>query len=245
MSVYRPKYKDPKTGKLVEAEFWWYRFYFAGKRVRESTKTHLKTLAKGAEKQRRAEMEKAFVGAPVERREGRVNSVAEIVKAYSLRYALDHRGRQQSILFSKGRLAHVTRLLGAKMVPDLTEDAIRGYIATRIGEGAGGRTVNMEIGELSRAIGMKWSALWPKVRKQEERSDAGKALSPDEEARLLEACDKTKRSKVAATIVRVALLTGCGAGRLRALHGARWTWTGACSPLAAQKQNPRRVGRFR
>lgn len=217
MSVYRPKYKDPKTGKLVEAEFWWYSFYFAGKRVRESTKTHLKTLAKGAEKQRRAEMEKAFVGAPVERREGRVNSVADIVKAYSLRYALDHRGRPQSILFSKGRLAHVTRLLGAKMVPDLTEDAIRGYIATRIGEGAGGRTVNMEVGELSRAIGMKWSALWPKVRKQEERSDAGKALSPDEEARLLEACDKTKRSKVAATIVRVALLTGMRSGEITGL----------------------------
>ena len=56
---------------------------------------------------------------------------------------------------------------------------------TRVGEGASGRTVNMELGELSRAMGQKWSVLWPKVRKMEERKDVGRALSPEEEARLL------------------------------------------------------------
>jgi hypothetical protein len=45
MSVYRPKYKDQKTGKLVQSEVWWYGFFFAGKRVRESAKTTRKTIA--------------------------------------------------------------------------------------------------------------------------------------------------------------------------------------------------------
>ncbi len=95
--------------------------------------------------------------------------MADLVKAYLERYELDHRGRQKSILFAKGRLANVTRLLGNLRLPDLTEDAVRQFIKTRIAEKVSGRTINMEVGELSRAIGKQWSFLWPKVRKQEER----------------------------------------------------------------------------
>jgi hypothetical protein len=45
MAVYRPKYRDPKTGKPVESSIWWCHFRFAGKRYRESTMTTRKTLA--------------------------------------------------------------------------------------------------------------------------------------------------------------------------------------------------------
>src|SRR5690242_2029721 len=130
---------------------WWYEFIFAGRRIRESAKTSRKTIAIEAERNRRLELEKTLAGIPAEKRENRINSVGAVIKAYGTRYELDHRGRQQSILFSKGRLAHVKRLLGAELLPDLTEDAIRNYIKTRIIEGASGRTINMEVGELSRA----------------------------------------------------------------------------------------------
>jgi hypothetical protein len=69
----------------------------------------------------------------------------------------------------------MTRLLGTTLLSDLTDKAIHQYIKTRLGEGAGGRAINMELGELSRAIGQKWSVIWPKVRKLEERKDVGKA----------------------------------------------------------------------
>ena len=219
MAIYRPKYKDPKTGQLVESETWWYDFSLAGRRVRESSKTHLLTLARAAEHNRRRELERAFVGAPMQNRERRVNSVTEILESYMAGYKLDHRGREQSILFSKGRLAHVKRLLGASLLPDMTEDAIRGYIKTRIEEGASGRTVNMELGELSRAVGQKWSVLWPKVRKQEERKDVGKALSPEEEKRLLDAAGSKKRWEHAAVVIRALLLTGMRSGEVT---GATW-----------------------
>ena len=198
---------------------WWYEFIFAGRRVRESAKTSRKTVAVEAERQRRLELEKTLAGIPAEKRENRINSIATIIKAYSARYELDHRGRQQSVLFSRGRLAHVKRLLGVALLPDLTEDAIRVYIKTRLAEKASGRTVNMEVGELSRAIGKPWSVLWPKVRKQEERKDVGKALSREEEKRLLEAAGRKQRWQLAATIIQGLLLTGMRSGELT---GATW-----------------------
>src|SRR5262245_41798102 len=58
MAVYRPKYKDPKTGQLKEQTVWWCEFQFAGKRYRESTKTTRKTLAAQYEQRRHLELER-------------------------------------------------------------------------------------------------------------------------------------------------------------------------------------------
>ncbi len=39
---------------------WWYKFYFAGRLICESSKSTSKTVAKGAEQQRRRELETGF-----------------------------------------------------------------------------------------------------------------------------------------------------------------------------------------
>jgi integrase len=217
MAVYKPKYRDPKTGELVEAGIWWYEFSLAGKRIRESAQTSKKTIAREAEKDRRRELEKTLAGMPIEKRQNRINSVADLVKTYLERYEQDHRARPNSIIFAKGRLAHVTRLLGNSRLPDLTEDAVRRYIKTRIGEEVSGRTINMELGELSRAIGKPWSILWPKVRKMEERQDIGQALSPEQERHLLDTAASSKRWRMGATIIRGLLLTGMRSGEFTSL----------------------------
>ena len=108
-------------------------------------------------------------------------------------------------------------------MPDLTEPRIRDYITKRLAEDASGRTVNMELGELSRAIGQKWSALWPKVRKLEENHDAGQALSPEQETRLLTAAagaDSPTRNPVLYPFVCIALSTGMRCGEI---SGLRWS----------------------
>jgi integrase len=144
--------------------------------------------------------------------------VSDVVGPYLAAYELDHRGREQSILSARNRLAQVKRLLGNSILSDLTEDAIRGYMGTRLAEGVSGRTVNMEVGELSRAIGKPWSTLWPNVRKQEERKDVGVALSPEEEQRLLEASSNAnRRSSMAPVILRLALFTGMRIGEVTSL----------------------------
>jgi integrase len=195
---------------------WWYSFIFAGKRVQESAKTSRKTIAAEAEKNRRLELERTLAGIPVEKKTNRISSVADVVGVYRGRYEIDHRERPQSVLFSRGRLAHITRLLGNALLPDVTQDVVRGYIKTRLEDGASGRTINMELGELSRAIGKPWSILWPKVRKQEERKNVGKALSAEQEARLTEAGVRS-RSQIINAFVRVALLTGMRSGENRTL----------------------------
>ena len=41
-------------------KYWWYEFIFAGRRVRESSKSPSKTVAKVAEQQRKRELEEGF-----------------------------------------------------------------------------------------------------------------------------------------------------------------------------------------
>lgn len=211
MSVYRRKYKDPKTGELLEAAVWWYEFIYAGHRIRESAQTTRKTLAVEAEKKRRLELERAMTGAPVAKRGDRIRTMADFLKAYVESYGITH--RPASVAFVKSSTKNVERLLGNVILPDLTEDKIRQYMKTRKAEGASGRSINAELGELSRAIGRPWSYLWPRVRKLEERHDVGKALSPEQETSLLAAADKSRSPNVR-TMVRVSLLTGLRAGEL-------------------------------
>jgi len=70
-------------------EVWWYKFYFAGRLIRESTKSTSKTVAKDAEKQRRRELEAGFNNI-TETREQRIRSLREVIDecldGYRLRY---------------------------------------------------------------------------------------------------------------------------------------------------------------
>lgn len=61
--------------------------------------------------------------------------------------------------------------------------------------------------------------MWPKVKKLEERKDVGRALSPEEEARLLGAASEVHRSSLIGLFIRVALLTGMRSGEIL---GLRW-----------------------
>lgn len=192
MSVYRP------TRKREASKYYVCEFIIHGKRIQESTGTTSKTVAKEYEKRRRAELERAATGMPTEQKASRIRTVAEVVKPYLEGYELNHRAK--SILFSRVRLDHVCRLLGTVLLSDLTEDRIRGYIRHRQGEKISGRTINMEVGELSRAIGHPWSVLWPKVRKLEERKNVGRALSSVDQHALLDGL-KDRRTPHLATLV--------------------------------------------
>lgn len=218
MAVYRPKYRDPKTGKLVESTIWWCEFTFAGKRHRASTKESRKTLAAEFEKNERLRIERAFAGLPTEQPKQRIQTVSQALKAYRKGYETGH--REKSVSWVKERTAHVERLLGGAVLPDLTEVRIREYIQARRAEGAGNRTVNMELLCLSRAIGRTWRDLWRNVPKLEEPEDVGCALSPEEESAILEAA-AANRSPFIGRFIRIALASAMRAGEIRTLQAGR------------------------
>jgi integrase len=208
MSVYRPR-RNGKTSKNYVCEF-----VLHGTRIQESCKTTSKTVAKEYEKRRRAELERAFVGLPSTDKASRLAQVSELCRSYLSGYRLNH--RLKSIRFAEGRLKHVDRLLGSFMLCDLTEDQIREYIRSRQREKVSGRTINMELGELSRVVGRTWRELWPKIKKLEERRDIGKALSITEQRALLTSLTYSP-SQILRTLVPILLLTGMRSGEAMSL----------------------------
>lgn len=217
MAVYRPKYRDPKTEKLKQQAVWWYEFTFAGKRIRDSAKTTRKTIAVEAEKQRRLELERSLAGMPAEKPQNRIRTVAEVLGEYRKAYPVNH--RDKSVAIVKERSAHLDRLLGAVLLPDLSPERITGYMAHRLEEQASNRTINMEVDCLARAMGHQWRELWAKVRRLEENHDVGQALEAEQEAALLKAA-AANRSKMIYPFLMTLDWTG-----IRSDEGRRLRWS--------------------
>jgi hypothetical protein len=89
-------------------ETWWYKFYFAGRLIRESSKSTSKTVARDAEKQRRRELESGFHNL-TQAREQRIRSMKEIIDEYLEGYRLRYRAPR----FAEYALGHVSRLVGS------------------------------------------------------------------------------------------------------------------------------------
>jgi len=131
MAVFRPKFTDPNTGERRISGVWWYKFYFAGRPIRESAKTESKTLAKQAEQKRRRELEEGFNGI-VDRRDERIRTVKELADAY----LEDYRLRSKAVPFAEYALGHVARLVGDQMAVEVTEKTIKEFRTARLKEGA-------------------------------------------------------------------------------------------------------------
>jgi integrase len=218
MAIYQPKYKDPKTGEPVKSAVWWMDFTYCGKRIRESTGCTKKTLAVDAVKRRKTELERAIAGLPFEGKETRIRTVGQVCQTYKERYADGN--KKKSFEWVSSLMKHVLRHLEAVMIPDLNEDRVRAYVRARLAEGAGNRSINIEVGILARSIGRKRSELWPSVKPLRERNDVGKALAPEEEQRLLEASLKAE-SPLIGPFIRIALTTGMRSGEILGLTWGR------------------------
>lgn len=223
MAVFRPTFTDPKTGEKKQSAIWWYDFTIAGRRIRESAKTARKTLAIEAEKRRRQELERAAAGLPVtgSAPADRIADVGTILTDYLARCEVLSRGQQRSTrtaALARERSRHLMRLLGGRLRAELTETVIVEYMRRRQEEGAGPRTINMEVEILSRALGQPWKALWPRLARLKEPRDVGRALTLEEQKRLLAAAEASRSPYIRLVIV-MALHTGMRADEIRSL---RW-----------------------
>jgi integrase len=206
MAVYRPT-RDSKV--------WWYDFIFQGQRVRESAKTRSKTLAKDAERVRRREIEESYNG--IKRRDrAKLFSVAahEWLALKSLTLA------KSSQRIEGDNLKHLRPHFEKRLVTDIQAKDVSRYQHARLAEKDSPKTVNLEVGTL-RAILRRhrvWVDIQLDVRMLPTLDDVGRAINPEEEIALLDACLKS-RCRCLYVVVMLALNTGMRYSEIRLL---RW-----------------------
>jgi integrase len=204
MAVFR--YKGSKV--------WTMDFIFHGQRIRETTGTRSKTLALKIEDKRRRALEEGSAGikkaaAP------RLLSVAADEWLEMKKATLAPR----SVKIENANLAHVLPELGRKLVCDIEARDIARYQQKRLNERPSPKTVNLEIGTL-RAILKRtghWARIQPEVNMLTTRDDIGRAITPEEEAALLEGCAQS-RSRSLIPFVTLAIETGARYGTIRTLQ---------------------------
>ena len=115
---------------------WWYKFYFAGQFIRESSKSSSKTVAKEAENQRRRELEQGFHNLR-EKRENRIRQLQDVAEEYLADYKLRFRG----VTFAEYAIGHVVRHLGERLLIDIDEPAVLAYQTARLKEQASPKSI--------------------------------------------------------------------------------------------------------
>lgn len=200
---------------------WWWKFKFAGKTFRESAKTGSKELARRAEVKRRRELEEGYHGL-------KKRQAPQTLKSASSSWLEMKKPTlaPKSYLIEKTNLGHILPVLGQKLLTDIDAGDISRYQQKRLKEKAAPKTINLEVGTI-RAILRRyrlWATLQPDVRMLSVRDDVGKALSPKDEKKLLDACaDSRSRSLLPAVLL--ALNTGMRYSELRLLQWGQVDWT--------------------
>jgi integrase len=173
-------------------EVWWYKFYFAGELIRESSKSSSKTVAKAAEQQRRRELEAGFHNIR-EIRQQRIRCLNDIIDEYLVGYRL----RYRSVSFAEHALGHVSRLLGGEMAVDINEASVLKYQEDRLREKAAPKTINEEVRFLLKILGDSGEIIRAHLRKKKQlklavRKRIGKAFDGDETERLIAAASRSR-----------------------------------------------------
>jgi integrase len=211
VSVYRPKYTV--KGQKKTSQIWWYKFSFSGQVIRESSMSHRKTVAKDAERARRREMEHAINRIPKREKAPLFSTAAELWLAGKSGLAQSSKQRYEQCVVT------LEEAFGKRLICDFDANDVAEYQRKRLASDVSGRTVNYEIGSLRgilRQFGL-WASIADRVRSLPERHDVGRALSPEDESKLIGAASAS-RSPGLLPLLLFSLDTGMRAGELRALH---------------------------
>jgi hypothetical protein len=117
-----------ETGAILMSLFrrgdvWWYEFWFAGRRIQESSKSISKTVAKSAELRRRRELAEGYNSFEDIRHE-RVRTINEIATDFLTSYKLRN---PQSAVFATYAVRHLQRVIGDRMLVEVSEQTVRDY----------------------------------------------------------------------------------------------------------------------
>ncbi|QNI32085.1 site-specific integrase [Alloacidobacterium dinghuense] len=202
-------------GTFKRGRIYWYEFRFRGVRIRESSYSPIRAVAERKEREHRRNLELGNAGLK------RIESPLKVAQAITVLLEEKIPHWEPSTLENNGRSwKHLSPHFGKLLLDEVSARDISRYQLTRKKEGAGNRTINMEI-ELLRQVMIKhrrWQLISPDVRMLKEREDIGKALRPDEQVRLLDAAKKS----VSQSLYPAILLSIHSGMRINELRHLRW-----------------------
>jgi len=193
-------------------DVWWYKFRFAGQTIRESSKSESKTVAKDAERVRRRELEESWN--QIKRRK-----LPPLFSVAASDWLKTRTGIAPATERSyKLAISQLTKDFGKQLLCDISGEDLAAYQTRRKREEVSNRTVNLELGVLRSILRRyrMWEAIAPDVDFLKESPSPGRALTAEEETRLLEKTSKS-RCRSLYPVVMLAINTGMRASEIRGL----------------------------
>ncbi len=221
MSLYRPR----------GSRIWWYDFVFNGERIRESSKSRSKTIARDAERARHRECEEKYNG--LEKPEPPKTfsaAAAETVKAVRSKLT------KKTMDIHERSIRNLIPFIGKKLVGKISKEDIEAVVADRRAHGDSNRYINMNI-ETLRLILRRydcWEHLRKDYKKLKEPKNIGKELSFEEEGRLLDAC-RASISRELYPAVTLGLYAGLRHDEIRLLRWSQIDLEKACLTVGESK----------
>lgn len=133
-------------------------------------------------------------------------------------------------------VSHLIPFVGKKLLPAIDMQDIEAVRADRRAHGASNRYINMTIDTLRHVLirNNQWEHLRKDYKKLKERETAGKALSQEEEEKLLAEC-RASASRVLAPAVTLSLYTGMRRDEVRLLRWSQIDLRKACLTVGHSK----------
>jgi integrase len=194
---------------------WWYEFELRGQRVRETSNSANKAVAERLMRERKRDLELSSGGLE---KTAKPLHFSTAVAAYLL--DREPHWSEKTRAIHRNSLAHLAPKFAKMFLSDIRAEDISRYQRARLKEKASERSVNIEV-SLVRLVMRKhklWMNLVDDVRMLKERKDIGRALSSDEQYRLLTAA-KASASRSLWPAILLSLHTGLRLSELRLL---RW-----------------------
>ena len=192
---------------------WWYKFHFCGQLIRDSAKTRSKTLAREAEQARRRELAMAVNRIPKRERMPLFSLAAR--EWLNTKTALVPR----SFVRYRQCVDNLAASFRERLICDITPQDIAAYQRRSLSEGKSPRTVNYEVGTLRgilRYFGL-WGQLADRVKSLREQNDVGRALSHEDEEKLIRASQQS-RSPALLPLLILSLDSGLRASEMRSVR---------------------------
>jgi integrase len=195
-------------------DVWWYKFHFAGQEIRESSKSESKMMAKDAERARRRQLEESFNS--IKPRKVSPNFSVASSNWLNMRTSIAPATERSYKL----AISQLLKDFGKQLLSDISAEDLAEFQVRRKRDKVSNRTVNLELGVMRSILRRHrmWEAIALDVKFFKESASPGRAITSEEERRLLDAASKS-RCRSLYPVIMLAINTGMRSNEIR---GLKW-----------------------